>query len=40
MSPVMHNVKELVSHLPDDASIEDVQYQLYVRKKSEKDKEI
>ncbi len=36
MSSVMHDVKELVKHLPDDASIEDVQYHLYVLEKIRK----
>lgn len=36
MSTVMHDVKELVNHLPDDASIEDVQYHLYVLEKIRK----
>jgi predicted transcriptional regulator len=36
MSSVMHDVKELVNHLPDDASIEDVQYHLYVLEKIRK----
>ncbi len=33
MSSAMHDVKVLVNHLPDDASIEDVQYHLYVLEK-------
>jgi len=37
MSSDMNDVKQLVSHLPDDASIEDVQYHLYVLEKSAKD---
>jgi predicted transcriptional regulator len=32
----MHDVKELVNHLPDDASREDVQYHLYVLEKIRK----
>lgn len=36
MSSVMHDVKELVNHLPDDTSIEDVQYHLYVLEKIRK----
>ena len=36
MSSVMQDVKELVSHLPDDTSIEDVQYHLYVLEKIRK----
>ncbi len=36
MASVMHDVKELVKHLPDDASIEDVQYHLYVLEKIRK----
>ena len=36
MSSVMQEVKELVSHLPDDTSIEDVQYHLYVLGKVQK----
>ena len=36
MSSVMHDVKQLVDHLPDDASIEDVQYHLYVLEKIRK----
>lgn len=36
MSSAMHDVKELVNHLPDDTSIEDVQYHLYVLEKIRK----
>ena len=36
MSSVIQDVKELVSHLPDDTNIEDIQYHLYVLEKSEK----
>jgi len=36
MSSAMHDVKELVNHLPDDTSIEDVQYHLYVLEKVRK----
>jgi len=36
MSSVMHDIKELVNHLPDDTSIEDVQYHLYVLEKIRK----
>ena len=36
MSSVMKEVKELVNHLPDDTSIEDVQYHLYVLGKIQK----
>lgn len=36
MSSPMHDVKELLNHLPDDASIEDVQYHLYVLEKIRK----
>lgn len=36
MSSAMNDVKQLVNHLPDDASIEDVQYHLYVLEKIRK----
>ena len=36
MSSEMYDVKELVNHLPDDTSIEDVQYHLYVLEKVRK----
>lgn len=36
MPSAMHDVKALVNHLPDDASIEDVQYHLYVLEKIRK----
>jgi len=36
MSSAMHDVKTLVNHLPDDTSIEDVQYHLYVLEKIRK----
>ncbi len=36
MSSVKQDIKELVNHLPDDASIEDVQYHLYVLEKIRK----
>jgi len=36
MSSAMHDVKELLNHLPDDTSIEDVQYHLYVLEKIRK----
>ncbi len=36
MSSVMHDVKELVNHFPDDISVEDVQYHLYVLEKIRK----
>lgn len=36
MSSIMHDIKELVNHLPDDTSIEDVQYHLYVLEKVRK----
>lgn len=39
MSSVMQEVKELVNHLPDDTSIEDVQYHLYVLGKIQKGRE-
>jgi len=39
MSSIMHDVKQLVNHLPDDASIEDVQYHLYVLEKVRKGRE-
>lgn len=36
MSPIKQRVIELVKALPDDCTIEDVQYHLYVREKVEK----
>jgi len=36
MSTVKKAVLELVKNLPDDCTLEDVQYQLYVRQKVEK----
>ncbi len=33
MSTVKQDVKELIDHLPEDASIEDIQYHLYVLEK-------
>ena len=36
MSSVIQDVKKLVNHLPDDTSIEDVQYHLYVLEKIRK----
>lgn len=36
MPSAMHDVKALVNHLPDDASIEDVQYHIYVLEKIRK----
>ena len=36
MSSAMNDVKELIKHLPDDTSIEDVQYHLYVLEKIRK----
>lgn len=36
MSSAVHDVKELVNLLSDDASIEDVQYHLYVLEKIRK----
>jgi predicted transcriptional regulator len=39
MSSVMQDVKELINHLPEDASIEDVQYHLYVLEKIRKGRE-
>jgi len=36
MINAMHEVKTLVNHLPDTASIEDVQYHLYVLEKIRK----
>jgi len=39
MPTVMHDVINMVNHLPDDASIEDVQYHLYVLEKIRKGRE-
>lgn len=36
MSSAMNDVKELVNHLPENISIEDVQYHLYVLEKIRK----
>lgn len=36
MSTIMNDVKALVNHLPEDSSIEDVQYHLYVLEKIRK----
>jgi len=36
MINAMHEVKALVNHLPDNTSIEDVQYHLYVLEKIRK----
>ena len=33
MSTVMRDIKTLINHLPEDSSIEDVQYHLYVLEK-------
>ncbi len=33
MSSAVQDVKDLIDHLPDDASIEDIQYHLYVLEK-------
>jgi len=33
MSTVMKDIKELINHLPEDSTIEDVQYHLYVLEK-------
>lgn len=33
MSSAIQDIKELLEHLPDDSSIEDVQYHLYVLEK-------
>ncbi len=33
MSTAKQDVKELIDHLPEDASIEDIQYHLYVLEK-------
>ena len=33
MSTVMRDIKTLINHLPEDSSIEDVQYNLYVLEK-------
>ncbi len=33
MSPVKHEVESVLRKLPDDCSLEDVQYQLYVIQK-------
>jgi predicted transcriptional regulator len=33
MSSVLKDVKEMIDHLPEDASIEDIQYHLYVLEK-------
>ena len=39
MSSAMRAVKELVNHLPDSTSIEDIQYHLYVLEKIRKGRE-
>ena len=36
MATAMHEVKQLVDHLPDDSGIEDVYYHLYVLDKIRK----
>lgn len=36
MSPIKQQVIQLVKSLPDDCTLEDVQYHLYVREKVEK----
>lgn len=36
MSIALREVKEMVSHLPEDADLEDVQYHLYVLEKIRK----
>lgn len=33
MKTAKDEVRELLDHLPDDASLEDIQYHLYVRQK-------
>lgn len=33
MSSAVQDVKDLIDHLPDDSSIEDIQYHLYVLEK-------
>ena len=33
MSSALKDVKEMIEHLPEDASIEDIQYHLYVLEK-------
>jgi len=33
MSTAMRDIKTLINHLPEDSSIEDVQYHLYVLEK-------
>ena len=33
MSSAIQDVKDLIEHLPEDASIEDIQYHLYVLEK-------
>ncbi|MCF6336524.1 MAG: hypothetical protein L3J84_01035 [Gammaproteobacteria bacterium] len=33
MSSAVQDVKDLIDHLPDDTSIEDIQYHLYVLEK-------
>ena len=36
MSSVKEEVREILENLPDDASLEDVQYHIYVRQKVER----
>jgi len=36
MSSVKEEVREILDKLPDDASLEDVQYHIYVRQKVER----
>jgi predicted transcriptional regulator len=36
MRTAKEEVRELLEHLPDDASLEDIQYHLYVRQKIRK----
>ncbi len=36
MSTAKEEVREILDRLPDDATLEDIQYQLYVRQKVER----
>jgi hypothetical protein len=36
MSTAKEDVRRILDHLPDDASLEDIQYHLYVRQKVER----
>ena len=39
MSPLRDEIAEMIYHLPDDATLEDIQYHLYVLEKIRKGRE-